>query len=186
MMKRLVIVVVASLVAAGCGSGATAHPAGPFVWLHPAPPPATWSSAHLTGTTTLAYPPGWKPIHTDPGTASAALTDPSSGLVDEYLNVTPQQGGETLQNWSRFRPDHNGEEGDRDVHLIAAARGLRFRGGRGSCVIDRYRTTRTAYQEIACLVRGPAGANVIVAAAQVTHWPKAAPALERAVSAFEA
>ena len=37
--------------------------------------------------------------------------------------------------------------------VLASARGLAFRNGRGSCVIDRYRTPRTSYEEIACLVR---------------------------------
>ena len=51
-------------------------------------------------------------------------------------------------------------------------------------MIDRYSTPRTAYQEIACLVSGPRGANVIVAAGLASQWAQEAPALERAVSAF--
>jgi len=51
-------------------------------------------------------------------------------------------------------------------------------------VIDRYRTPRTTYQEIACLVRGPHGGNVIVAATQPGLWAEDAPTLEQAVSAF--
>jgi hypothetical protein len=115
---------------------------------------------------------------------SAARSDARTGLIEQYLNATPQQGGETLQNWSTFRPSHNQEEGDSHIQVIAAARGLRFRDGQGSCVIDRYRTPRTTYQEIACLVRGPHGGNVIVAATQPGHWAQDAPALEQAVSAF--
>jgi hypothetical protein len=134
----------------------------------------------------MAYPAGWQRIHSDPGTASAALRGPHSGLVVDYLNVTPQQGEETQQNWATFRPGHNREEGDSHVQVLAAAHGLRFRDGRGSCVIDRYRTPRTSYQEIACLVRGPRSSNVIVAAALAARWAQDGPTLERAVSAFTA
>lgn len=155
-----------------------------FAWLHPAPPPSGWSLARVDRTAVLAYPSSWRRIHSDPGTVSAALEAPGSDLVTEYLNATPQQGGETFRNWATFRPDHNREEGDSHVEVLAADRGLRFRDGRGSCVIDRYRTPRTAYQEIACLVGGPRSANVIVAAGLASRWAQDAPALERAVSAF--
>jgi hypothetical protein len=129
-------------------------------------------------------PGGWRRIPADFGTASAARVDPGSGLVAEYLNATPQQGEETLQNWSRFRPEHNLDEGDRHEHVLAAAQGLRFRSGIGSCVIDRYRTSRAGYQEIACLVRGSRRESVIVAAALTARWTQAGPVLERVVSAF--
>jgi hypothetical protein len=165
-------------------SGAGAGPPPAFAWLHPAPPPARWPLVHLIGTTTLAYPPTWHRIHSDPGTVSAALLDPRSAAVLEYLNATPQQGQETLQNWATFRPDHDREEGDSHVQLLASARGLPFRNGRGSCVIDRYRTPRTRYQEIACLVHGSRGTSVVVAAALASAWRRSAPVLERAVSAF--
>jgi hypothetical protein len=157
-----------------------------FVWLHPGPAPAGWSLARLPNHAVLAYPSSWQRIHSDPQTASAARTDARTGLVEDYLNATPQQGEETQQNWPTFRPGHNKEEGDSQVQLLASARGLQFRDGPGSCVIDRYRTPRTTYQEIACLVRGPHGGNVVVAAAQAGSWAEAAPALEQAVSAFVA
>jgi hypothetical protein len=140
--------------------------------------------AHLHGTVALAYPQGWQRIHSDPGSASAAREDPRTGLIIDFLNATPRQGNETLQDWAAFRPAHNRDEGDRDVRALAAAQGLRFRDGVGSCVIDRYRTSRTSYQEIACLVRGSGGETVVVAAALAPRWSRDAPALERAVSAF--
>jgi hypothetical protein len=155
-----------------------------FAWLRPAPPPRGWRLARLSAGTTLPVPPGWRRLQADAGTASAARIDAGSGLVAEYLNATPQQGGETLENWSRFRPEHNLDEGDRREQVLAAAQGLRFRSGSGSCVIDRYRTSRAGYQEIACLVRGARGESVIVAAALTAHWAQAAPVLERAVSSF--
>ncbi len=61
----------------------------------------------------MAYPPGWRTIKTDPGTVSGALLG-SHGLIRGYLNATPKSGAETLANWARFRPAHNGEEGGRE------------------------------------------------------------------------
>jgi hypothetical protein len=174
-------------------AGVQAHPtvrapaaarAPAFAWLRPAPAPAAWRRAHLTGTAALAYPPSWRQIHSDPGTASAAVASSGNGLITEYLNATPQQANETLANWNSFRPAHNREEGDSQDQVLAAARDLRFRNGSGSCVIDRYRTSRTRYTEIACLVQARRAATVIVAAGLTSQWPQEAPALERAVSAF--
>lgn len=160
-------------------------PAG-FAWLAPATAPAGWSRVRLAGSGAFAYPASWHRVRADPGAGSAALVDPRSGLIVQYLNATPQQGDETAASWATFRAAHNAEEGDRHVQVLAAARDLRFLDGRGSCVIDRYQTTRTRYQEIACLVRGPAQGAVIVAAAQADQWSRDAPGLERAVSAFVA
>ncbi|MBV9803378.1 MAG: hypothetical protein JO130_09320, partial [Solirubrobacterales bacterium] len=178
--KRMAwLIVLGCLLGAGCGTAATrstttrsARAPSPaasgtppaasgtppaFAWLRPEPPPPGWTLARLRAGNTLAVPPGWRRIRADAGTASAARVDAASGLIAEYLNATPQQGEETLQNWSRFRPDHNLDEGDRHEQVLAAARALRFRSGSGSCVIDRYRTSRAGYQEIACLVRGARG-----------------------------
>ena len=167
---------------------ATSHPATTtpvaFAWLHPAPAPPAWRLARLTGSAALAYPPSWHRIQSDPGTVSAAVVIAGTGLITEYLNATPQQASETLADWSSFRPAHNREEGDMQEQVLAAARDLRFRNGRGSCIIDRYRTSRARYTEIACLVRAPTAETVIVAAGLSARWPQEAPALERAVSAF--
>lgn len=184
------LVLAGAALASACGSAAvthstTVHTAGApaaFSWLRPAPAPAAWRLARLSGTAALAYPPSWHRIRSDPGTASAALV--ASGLITEYLNATPQQAGETLANWTSFRPAHNREEGDSQDQVLAASRDLRFRNGRGSCVIDRYRTSRTRYTEIACLVQAPAGESVIVAAGLAARWAQDEPVLERAVSAF--
>ncbi len=168
------------------GGGQSGHPhaSGPFAWLHPTSPPAGWTVARTARGGTLAYPPGWKPIKTDPGTASAALLG-DGGRIEGYLNATPNQGTETLANWSHFRPAHNREEGDRNVRLVASARDLKFRGGRGSCVIDTYTTSKATYREIACLVSGRRSPAVIVAAAPVELWNRQAATLRRAVSSFE-
>jgi hypothetical protein len=179
----------------GCGGG---HPAGvsattgpasastsPFAWLRPTPAATTWRVVHLRSGAALAQPPGWRPVRTDTdtGTASFARLGPNRAIV-AYLNATPRQGTETLANWPTFRVHHNAEEGSRDIRTLAAARGLRFRSGPGSCVIDQYRTSARSYREIACLVAGHGRATVIVAAATPALWPREAPVIERAISAF--
>jgi hypothetical protein len=91
----------------------------------------------------------------------------------------------TLENWSRFRPEHNLDEGDtRSVHVIASASQLSFRSGHGSCVIDEYTTSKATYREIACLVSGQRSSSVVVAAAPIELWDQHAATLERAVSSF--
>jgi hypothetical protein len=178
---------------AGCGGShatgvsatarSTPASAPPFAWLRPGPAAAAWRVAHLRSGAALARPPGWRPVRTDPGTASFALRGRNRAIV-AYLNATPRQGTETLANWPSFRVHHNAEEGSRDIRTLAAARGLRFRSGPGSCVIDQYRTSARSYREIACLVAGRGRATVIVAAATPELWPREAPVIERAVSAF--
>jgi hypothetical protein len=182
----LVVVAVAAVVAiVGMGGGQSGHrrASGPFAWLHPSSPPAGWIVARTAGGAMLAYPPGWRPIKTDPATASAALLG-GGGRIDGYLNATPKQGTETLATWSRFRPDHNRREGDRSVRLVASSGDLAFRSGRGSCVIDTYMTSTAAYREIACLVSGRRSSAVVVAAAPIELWDHQAATLKRAVSTF--
>jgi hypothetical protein len=170
----------------GCGGGQASHRRGaaPFAWLRPAPPPTSWEVAHIPSGSTLAHPPGWRPIKTDPGTASVALLG-DRDRIDAYLNATPKQGPETLANWSRYRPDHNRGEGSRSVRVLASATDLSFRSGRGSCVIDSYTTSKDAYREIACLVARPRSSAVVIAAAPTSLWDDQAPTLKRAVSSFE-
>jgi hypothetical protein len=139
--------------------------------------------ARIPAGSALAYPPGWKPIKTDPGTATVALLGAGT-RIDGYLNATPEQGSETLANWSRFRVDHNRREGSRHVRLAASADGLPLRSGPGSCVIDSYTTSKAAYREIACLVAGHNSNAVVVAAAPAEMWPDRAATLQRAVSSF--
>ena len=179
------VAVVALAVIVGVGGGQSSHrPASAaFAWLRPAAAPAGWSVARTAGGATLSYPPGWKRIKTDPGTASVALLG-TGNRFDGYLNVTPKQGAETLANWSSFRPQHNRREGDRGVRTDASSAGLTFRAGRGSCVIDTYTTSKAAYREIACLVTGGGSTAVVVAAAPTALWDREAAALQRAVSSF--
>ena len=170
---------------AGCGGSARGHASGPFAWLRPASPPIGWNVARTQGGAVLAYPPRWTPVKTDPGTASVALLA-GGQRIDGYLNATPRQGTETLADWSRFRPQHNQDEGDRGVRLVAATTNGRFRSGRGACVVDTYTTSKASYREIACLVSGPGSSAVVVAAAPTALWDQQAGRLERAVSSFVA
>jgi len=182
-----VVAVVGVLIAALTTGGgpSRARASGPFSWLAPSTPPAGWKLARTPAGAVLAYPPGWRPIVTDPGSASVALTN-KRGLIEGYLNATPTDGRETLANWTRFRPQHNREEGDRSVRLLAATSSAPFRTGRGSCVIDSYVTSRAAYREIACLVSGPTSSAVVVAAAPSALWDQQAATLQKAVSSFRA
>ena len=173
------------LALAGCGGSARGRAAGPFAWLRMSSPPSGWAIARIHGGAALGYPPGWTPIKTDPGTASVALLG-GAERIDGFLNATPKQGTETIADWSRFRPGHNRDEGDRRVRLLAATTNGRFRSGRGACVIDSYTTSEASYREIACLVSGPGASAVVVAAAPTAMWARQAATLERAVSSFVA
>jgi hypothetical protein len=164
-------------------------PAGgpPFQRLHsmrPGPPSPGWHQVREPhGAAVLAYPPGWRVIDGDPGTVTAALR--SGGRIVGYLNATPQGGAESLANWLRFRADHNRDEGDRSVVRLAGARGLRFRGAQGSCLVDGYTSsTGSRYRELACIVAGPRATSVVVASAVQGRWATLAPVLRRAVSSF--
>ena len=181
----VVVLAAVALIVGLTGAGQSDHrrASGAFAWLHPASPPAGWNVARIPDGAALAYPPGWRPLKTDPGTASFALLG-RGDRIDGYLNATPKQGTETLANWSRFRPEHNRGEGDRSVRLLASSNDLAFRSGRGSCVIDDYTTSKATYREIACLVSGPRSSAVVVAAAPRALWGQHAATLERAVSSF--
>jgi len=168
-------------------SAASAGNPGPFRWLVPAPAPAGWKHISLqSGDAVLSYPPSLARIHSDSTSVSVARRD-KSGTIVVYLNATPQQGTETLTNWTDFRISHNRYESDA-VHKDAAGVGLQFLGAKGSCVIDDYlsRVHVHHYREIACIVQGRTKVTVIVAAALQSAWTRAAPLLERAISAYRA
>ena len=189
--SRWLLVAAASLAAilgvwggSAIGSAALQGPSPAFRWLKPQPAPRGWRLARLpSGAATFGYPRTWRSIRTDPGTVSVALLGYGRS-IRAYLNLTPRQGTETLANWPRFRVDHLGDEGSKDVRLIASAHGLRFRSGRGSCVTDSYRTSRARYREIACLVAGSRTASVIVGAAPAKIWARQAHSIERAIASL--
>jgi hypothetical protein len=189
-LRRAVLPAAAALAAtlgfAVLGGGREPPPARAaqaFAWLRPAPVPGGWHAGVSRSGARLAYPPSWREIETDRGTVSAAPAG-ARGSFTGYLNATPLGGDETLANWSRFRVAHLAEEGARRVRLEAAAGGLRFRAGHGSCVIDSYSTTRARFREIACIVAGPRATTVVVAAAPIHGWSQQSARLERAVASF--
>jgi hypothetical protein len=197
-MAAAPMLVTLAIVAVGCGGGSGSSPtpaasapsysqagARAFAWLRPSPPPLGWQQSRMPGgAARLAYPPGWRSIRSDPGTVSAALRA-GTGEIRGYLNATPQQGAETLANWSSFRLDHNRDEGDLNVTPVASATDLRFRGAHGSCVTDTYSSsTEHRYHEIACIVAGAGATTVVVGAAPPDQWQQQGPAIERALSSF--
>jgi hypothetical protein len=161
-------------------------PARAFPALHPAAAPAGWHHVALpNGTAVLSYPPSLRPLAGDTDAVSAARRGPG-GAFRLYLNATPRQGSERLQGWAAFRLRLLRSDDAASARQDAAAGGVRFRGGIGSCVIDDYHTRIGGhhYQEIACLVQGHTSASVIVAAAPAARWAQARPLLFRAVAAY--
>jgi hypothetical protein len=159
---------VASRVEGAAGFPAAAALSG----LQPLPVPEHWRSATIrSGAATLSYPSRWRPIPGDSGTVTAALRD-RAGLYAGYLNVTPRQGQEQLAGWAAFRTRRNAEDGDGQVHELAAAEGIAFTNARGSCVVDQYlsRVGAHRYRELACIVAGRAHTSVFVGAALLSDW----------------
>jgi hypothetical protein len=162
-------------------------PGRAFPALVPAAAPAGWP--HLTlpdGTAALSYPPSLRPVSGDADAASAAQVSPGGGYR-LYLNATPRQGDEQPRGWAAFRLRLLTADDAVSARELAAAQGVAFRGGTGSCIIDAYVTRIGAhrYQEIACLVQGRASASVIVAAAPAATWAQASPLLLQAVAAYQ-
>jgi hypothetical protein len=160
-------------------------PSGEFPVLHPAAAPASWPHLRLPdGTAVLSYPPSLRPIAGDTDAVSAARLGP--GGFQLYLNATPRQGAERLQDWAAFRLRLLRSDDAVSAREISAAQGVTFRGGTGSCLIDGY-VTRIGghhYDEIACLVQGRTSASVIIAAAPAAEWTQARPLLLQAVAAY--
>ena len=181
---------IAAAAAIGIAVVAFAWPGGSpgpaFASLVPAAAPTGWP--HLTlpnRTAVLSYPPSLRPVAGDRDAVSAARLSPG-GTYQLYLNATPRQGTENLRHWAAFRLSLLRSDDAASAHEVAAAQGVKFRGGTGSCVIDNY-VTRIGghhYEEIACLVQGQAGASVIVGAAPAATWTQARPLLLRAVAAY--
>jgi hypothetical protein len=161
-------------------------PGRAFPPLHPAAAPAGWPHVTLpNGTAVLSYPPSLRPLAGDKDAVSAARLRPG-GAFQLYLNATPRQGTERLRHWAAFRLRLLRSGDAASAHVVAAAQGVKFRSGTGSCVIDDY-VTRIGghhYREIACLVQGRTSASVIVAAAPAATWARARPLLFRAVAAY--
>ena len=186
------VAAVAAIAATAAALALPGHPSDrtperTFPSLHPAAAPAGWRHAALpNGTAVLSYPPSMHPLAGDTDAVSAAKLTPG-GAFQLYLNATPRQGTETLAHWAAFRLRLLRADDATVAHQDAAATGVRFLGGTGSCVIDDYitRIGRHHYQEIACLVQGRNSGSVIVAAAPAAQWASARPLLLQAVAAYQ-
>ncbi len=134
----------------------------------------------------LAYPPAMRKVESDTGAVAVAQFT-SSGAYVKYLNATPRQGDETLADWPEFRLDHLTDDDASSDRLIAESHGVKFLGGTGTCVIDAYVTKIKSHHftELACYVRGPSTASVIVAAAPSADWASQSAVLMRAVAAYQ-
>jgi hypothetical protein len=186
----LAVIAVTAAIAVAVTVVAFASPGRPpgraFPPLRPAAAPAGWPRLALpNGTAVLSYPPSLRPLAGDTDAVSAARLG-RGGAFQLYLNATPRQGSERLQGWAAFRLRLLRSDDAASAHQDAAAQGVKFRGGTGSCVIDDYLTRIGGhhYQEVACLVQGRTSASVIVAAAPAAAWARARPLLLRAVAAY--
>jgi hypothetical protein len=168
------------------GSAGVPDGGGAFNGIVPARPPSGWGRVTTpSGDATLAYPPSFRSVRSDPGSISLAA-GAAPHVYEGYLNVTPRQGPEQLHGFAAFRLDRLGDE-DAAVHEIAAAEKVAFAGAVGSCVNDDYRTRvgDNHYEELACLVAGRRSEYVIVASALFTDWDRFAPTFRSALGAFE-
>ena len=179
--------------AVGATKASTAHSEsassatlGSFGWLASTTPPATWARLAVpSGLGTLSSPPGFRTVDGDPGTLSVALRN-SAGTYLGYLNVTPRQGDETLQDWTAFRLSHLLGDDAVSVHEDATVQSVRMATTDRSCVTDDYLTTVGHHQfhEVACYVASGSVSSVVVAATPSGDPAHVWSQLERAVAAY--
>jgi hypothetical protein len=166
------------------GADAAGSRVASFRWFAAAAPPATWKHRALPrGAGILSYPATFASGKDNDGISRERKDRHGSILV--YLNATPKEGVETLRDWPNERLGAVRNLSN-DVHEDGHQFGLFFRGGKGTCVLDDYRTRAENhhYREIACFVRGRRSASVLIAAALQSEWMRAARTLERAVDAY--
>ena len=159
---------------------------GSFAWLKSTTVPATWPRLTVaSGLGTLSSPPGFRTVSGDPGTLSVALRNPA-GTYLGYLNVTPRQGPETLQDWAALRLSHLRGDDAISVHKDAMVQSVRTAAARRSCVIDDYVTTvgHHHFHEVACYVVRGSVRSVVVAATPSGDPAHVWSQLERAVAAY--
>jgi hypothetical protein len=159
---------------------------GSFGWLASTTPPATWARLAVpSGLGILSSPAGFRTVEGDPGTLSVALRN-SAGTYLGYLNVTPRQGHETLQDWPAFRLSHMLDDDAVTVHQDAEVTAVRTPNGTRSCVTDDYVTTvgHHHFHEVACYVTSGSASSVIVAATPSGDPAHVWTELESAVAAY--
>ena len=159
---------------------------GSFDWLASTTPPATWARLTVpSGLGVLSSPPGFHAVDGDPRALSVALLN-SAGTYLGYLNVTPHQGHETLQNWAAFRLSHLlGDDAD-SVHEDATVQSVRTAAAVRSCVTDDYVTTigHHHFHEVACYVTSGSVSSVVVGATPSGDPAHVWTELQRAIAAY--
>jgi hypothetical protein len=135
----------------------------------------------------LSYPPSLHAAQSD-SDAVAVSRKNAGGTTLVYLNATERQGNEQLSTWPTARIAVLLRESASSAHEDGAAYGLRFLGGKGTCVLDDYLTHIKAhhYREIACYVVGAKGGSVVVATALDSLWAQNRLLLERAIETYRA
>ena len=176
----------ATKVTMGHPRSASSMALGPFGWLASTTPPATWTRLAVpSGLGIVFSPPGFRRVHGDPGTLTVVLLN-SAGSYLGYVNVTPHQGHETLQDWAAFRLAHLREDDAVAVHEDAMVQSIRTATAVRSCVIDDYVTTvgHHHFHEVACDVTNGSVSSVVVAATPSGDPAHVWTQLERAVAAY--
>ena len=161
-------------------------PASAFSWFAASPAPASFRLyPAVQGTAVVADPPRLKPIPVVRGSLAFAARGPR-GAYYAFLNVTPEQGAESIDGWAAFRLAALRTSRAQHIHEDAAASSLAFDGGTGACVIDDYATEpgNSPFHEIACFVVGPHSGSVIVVATPPAQWRSYAVPLERVISSY--
>jgi hypothetical protein len=158
-----------------------------FAWFAPglAPPASFHLYKAVSNTVQVADPPKLKPLGGSHGALSFAARG-ARGAYFAFLNVTPQQGTESLTGWSAYRVGVLRSGGAQQIRVEAEDENLPFNGGTGACVIDDYvtRVGRSAFHEIACFVEGPHSGSVLVVAAPPASWRSYAGPFERVIDSY--
>jgi hypothetical protein len=155
----------ATKVTMGHPRSASSMAVGPFSWLALTTPPATWTRLAVPSDLGIvSWPPGFRRVDGDPGTLTGVLLN-SAGTYLGYINVTPHQGHETLQDWAAFRLTHLRSDDAVSAHEDAMVQSVRTAAAVRSCVIDDYVTYGGhRFHEVACDVTNGSVSSVVVAA----------------------
>lgn len=163
------------------GAGSPSHPRD-LASLGPRAAPESWARQVLPANGGVLFlPRRFRAVGADVGASSWAVgTGPAYRF---YVNVTPNSS--PLAGFPAARLDHQRAE-ELEVHALGSAPTVRFHGGHGACVADRYVTAVGGhhYEEISCLVKGRHSSVELVTAAAVTHWGEEIDTFRRVIEAL--
>ena len=188
--RQILVGAAAAAILAGVGvSAAFAVGSGSqFKWLASTTPPRGSTTVSLpAGLGTLSVPPRFQPAKSDSGAYSAARLA-SDGSYLGFLNVTPQEGDESLQSWDTFRVDHLRDDDASSAHEDGKVSSVVSGSVVRSCVIDDY-VTRVGghhFREVACLVKTASQGAVVVAAVPANDPAHLWGDLRRSVASYRA